>query len=80
MNRPHKVSEMTEVRIFETKSGGYELGRVERAEDGVITRVQLVPRVMLTPDEVESAVCNGVEDVLALEGLEEGVEVTQAIG
>jgi hypothetical protein len=68
---------MGEVRIFETEARDYVLGRVERGGDGEIVRVEIVPRALLTPDEIESATCDGIDDVLPMSALE-GVEVTEA--
>ncbi len=68
---------MGEVRIFETEEKDYVLGRVERGEDGAIVRVEIVPRPLLTPDEIESATCNSIDDVLPMSVLD-GVDVTEA--
>ena len=68
---------MREVRIFETKSGSYKLGRVLRGESGEIASVEFVPRDLLTPDEIESAICDAIEDVLSELDLE-GITVTVA--
>ena len=68
---------MGEVRIFETESMDYVLGRVERDAEGEIVRVEIVPRPLLTPEEIESATCRTIDDVLPISVLED-VEVTEA--